>query len=63
MKGIPHVYKRRDISFNLFGVIKMKKTVMAACVALLFISSLLLVDGMVVVKQGKKFMVLTGTIF
>ena len=41
----------------------MKKTVMAACVALLFISSLLLVDGMAGMKQGKKFMVLTGTFF
>lgn len=42
----------------------MKKTVMASFVALLFISSLLLVDGMVAIKNGgKKFMVFTGRFF
>ena len=42
----------------------MKKTVMASFVALLFISSLLLVDGMVsMTNGGKKFMVFTGRFF
>ena len=43
----------------------MKKTVMEACVALLFISSLLLVDGMAVLQNGsvKKLMVLTRRFF
>ena len=42
----------------------MEKTVMTPCVVLLFISSLLLVDGMVVVPNGNNnFMVLTGRFF
>ena len=36
---------------------------MTTCVVLLFISSLLLVDGMVTVPNGNNFMVLTGGFF
>ena len=41
----------------------MEKTVMTPCVVLLFISSLLMVDGMVAVPKGNNFMVLTGRFF
>ena len=64
LNGLQHVYKRRNISFNHCRSAKMEKTVVTSCVFLLFISSLLLVDGMVAFpKPGGIFKVLNGTFF
>ena len=47
-----HLYQREDISQHHLKRIKMNKTAVLFCVLLMFISSLLVVEGMVAVSKA-----------